>query len=428
MSVNSVLEVDHLSKLYARSMSASRKRAGRNLLRVMLGMTRVEVGKLEAAEFWALKDVNFGVERGQSLGVIGLNGSGKTTLLRLLSGQLLPDEGEIRSRGSLVPLIDATAGFRMNASGRDNIFLKGALLGRNREEMDNHFEEIVSFSELEDAIDAPISSYSTGMLMRLAFAVNTAVEPDLLLIDETLSVGDFRFRQKCLAKLRELRERSSFLLVSHSMVDIKRFCDRTIVLSKGRVVFEGESSEAVDYYESMRDQEVDEDARIEGVLRPWFENESALADLEHYWCTEDGTPVEEIATGDPLYFHAAFTLTHSPRHLVMGVPVWTDTGHYVTGFSTEVGDERFEVVSGERVVFRLEVPSVAFNPGTYISNFGLTDGPEFITRAPNPPLRVTTNRKAHWGVVSLPHRWRKVGSATGMDERSSDDDVKLENT
>lgn len=415
--IHTLMEVEHVAKVYARSPAASRRRAGRVLKRVLIGAGDTSIGALVPTEFWALKDISFSLERGEALGIVGLNGSGKTTLLRILAGQMLPDRGEIRVAGTSAALIDANAGFRMNASGRDNIFLKGAMLGRSHSEMQLDFDDIVAFTELGDAINAPISSYSSGMLTRLAFAINTATDPDVLLIDETLSVGDFRFRQKCLTRLRELRERCCFILVSHSMGDIRRFCSRVIVLHKGRMVFEGEPKAAVEFYEGIGDSAQPE-RRREDLLKPWIRNDSALIDLEHYWCDARGEPVTEIRTGETLYFSASFILDHVPRHLIMGIPVWMESGEYVTGFSTEVADDRFQVKRGERISFVLEVPNLPLNPGVYVSNFGLTDGPEFLARVENPPLTVLASKKPHWGIVSIDHSWRAQGTdpVVGADQ------------
>lgn len=410
MAANFLIEVDGLSKLYARAPMAARRRAAGVFADVLLGRRDVRTKLPSQSEFWALKDINFRVERGEALGIIGLNGSGKTTLLRLLAGQLLPDEGEIRLAGPAAALIDATAGFRMSESGRENIYLKGAMLGRSRTEMDAVRDDIISFTELGEAIDAPISSYSSGMLMRLAFAINTASAPDILLIDETLSVGDFRFRQKCLTRLRELRERCCFILVSHSMGDIKRFCTRAIVLHKGCIMFEGTPEAAITFYENMEMEKQTPEERRASILQPWYRNNDAVMDLEHYWCDANGRPVDEIGGRETLYFHAAFTLNYAPRHLIMGIPVWTEDGQYVTGFSTEVAGDCFYVEPGEHAVFRLEVPNLMLNPGSYMSNFGLMDGPEFLVRSDNPILRVKTNASPYWGVVSMPHQWRRTDS------------------
>jgi ABC-type polysaccharide/polyol phosphate transport system ATPase subunit len=408
MAADSLIEVEHIAKLYARSTIAVRRRAAGVFKDVLLGRQTARIDSLEGSEFWALKQIGFTVRRGEAVGIIGLNGSGKTTLLRILAGQLLPDEGEVRLRGTAAALIDATAGFRMNATGRENIFLKGAMLGRSRPEMESVLDDVIAFTELGEAIDTPIASYSSGMVLRLAFAINTANTPDILLIDETLSVGDFRFRQKCLSRLRELRERCCFILVSHSMNDIKRFCSRVIVLHKGRMVFEGEPEAAVRFYETVETAADNPEKRREKILHPWYRNLHSVPYLDHYWCDFNGKPIDEIGIGEALYFQASFELDHVPRLLNMGLPVWTEEGQYVTGFSTQITGDRFHVDANHRATFRLEVPSLAFNPGSYISNFTVTEGPEFLVRANNPVLRVKKSDAPHWGVVSLPHRWHRI--------------------
>ena len=211
MQSDTVLEVEYLSKLYSRAQGATRQRLARTFGRILLGLSPKPPTNLKKGEFWSLKNVSFSLKRGEALGIIGFNGAGKTTLLRLLAGQLLPDEGEIRILGKVAAMIDLTAGFQMTASGKRNIFLRGAMLGRSQKEITSTYDEIIDFAELGDAIDAPVSTYSSGMLMRLAFSIMVAIGPDVLFIDEILSVGDFRFRQKCLARIRELREKAATL-------------------------------------------------------------------------------------------------------------------------------------------------------------------------------------------------------------------------
>ncbi len=199
MQLDTVLEVDHMSKLYSREQISTRQRLATTFTRALMGRPSRPPKKLKCGEFWSLGDISFTLKRGEALGVIGLNGAGKTTLLRILAGQLLPDKGEIRILGDAVAMIDLTAGFQMSASGSRNIHLRGAMLGRSKEDIEAMYDEILDFAELGDAINAPVSTYSSGMLMRLAFSIMVMAKPDVLLIDEILSVGDFAFRQKCLA-------------------------------------------------------------------------------------------------------------------------------------------------------------------------------------------------------------------------------------
>ena len=418
MQSDNVLEVENLSKLYSRAQGAARQRLANTFARTLLGRSpRALTDDLREGEFWSLKDLSFSLKRGEALGVIGFNGAGKTTLLRLLSGQLLPDEGEIRIQGKAAAMIDLTAGFQMTASGRRNIFLRGAMLGRSNEEVAATYDEVVDFAELGDAIDAPVSTYSSGMLMRLAFSIMIAIKPDVLFIDEILSVGDFLFRQKCLARIRKLREHAAFVLVSHSMPDIKLFCNQVIVLNKGEVVFAGEPEDAIRIYEEIKFPKVKSLAeKHKEVLKPQFHNDQAIEQIEHYWCGAKGERIREIRSGETLYLNAAFTINHRPKNLIMGVPVWTEDGTYVTGFSTELQKEQINATPGKRTTVQLEIRDIKFNPGVYLSNLSIMDGPEFLYRRDNTLLTVIPKHARYWGVVTLPHSWKTLNENKGMIE------------
>ena len=408
---DSILEVDGLAKLYARSDSTSRKRMAKNFSRAFFWRPYKTPTNIKHNEFWGLKDVNFVLSRGEAMGVIGFNGAGKTTLLRLLSGQILPDSGEIRMLGKSAAMIDLTAGFSPNTSGRKNIFLRGAMLGRSQEEMERTVDEIIDFSELGDAIDAPFSTYSSGMKMRLAFSVMIASEPDILFIDEILSVGDFRFQQKCLAKIREIRERVAFVLVSHSMPNIRLFCTKVIVLNEGEIAFVGKPDEAIEIYEQMRfPEKIPPEEKHAEILKPQFHNPEELTDISHFWCDSSGNPVNCVTSGESLYFKVTFKLSFTPRNLIIGIPIWSEDGVYVSGFSTQRDGTGLDVKADEKVGFLLEVPSLAFNAGNYLSNIAIHDGLEFLYRGANPILEVKSDGKESWGFIKLPHFWDKLPS------------------
>ena len=404
---DTLLEARDLGKIYSRSRTETRLRIGTVLRQVMIGAPSVGGGPLRKQEFWALKDINVKLKRGDALGIIGLNGSGKTTLLRMLAGQIVPDSGVIRVWGRTASMIDLTAGFQMAASGRRNIYLRGAALGRSRAEIDASFEEIIAFAELGNAIDAPVATYSSGMTMRLAFSIMVMGIPDILLIDEVLTVGDYRFRQRCLEKLRKIREHSSFVLVSHSLSDVRSFCSNVIVLNNGQIVFEGEPDEAIAIYENLQFPEpVTREKKIKSILAPEFVNVAAISDVENYWSDEDGRPIESVRSGDPVFFSMAMKLEHTPRQLVIGIPVWTADGAYVTGFSTEHCSREISVDGGKRSAFQLHIPALWFNPGAYISNLVISDGPECLHRKQNPVLEVTPRYTKTWGMVTLPQDWQ----------------------
>lgn len=200
-------------------------------------------------EFWALKDVSFQVKRGDSVGLIGLNGSGKSTMLKTIAGVLKPTKGSVTVRGTIAPLIELGAGFDMDLTARENVFLNGALLGYNRAQMEAQYEDIVEFSELRDFMDVPVKNFSSGMVSRLAFAIATIGIPDILIVDEVLSVGDFRFQQKCEERIQNMRNKgTTILFVSHSLEQVEKICNKIVWLSKGNMKMFGDAQQICEEY------------------------------------------------------------------------------------------------------------------------------------------------------------------------------------
>ena len=200
-------------------------------------------------EFLALKDVSFQVKKGEAWGIVGLNGSGKSTLLKVICGILKPYKGEVVVKGTIAPLIELGAGFDGDLTAKENIFLNGAVLGYSKEFMRAHFNEIVEFAELKDFLDMPIKNYSSGMAARLGFSIATMVKPDIMIVDEVLSVGDYAFQQKCTERMAKMLEGGTTLLfVSHSIENVKELCDHAIWLNKGEVVKCGDVTEICNAY------------------------------------------------------------------------------------------------------------------------------------------------------------------------------------
>ena len=206
--------------------------------------------QLEYDEFMALQDVSLTVEKGESVALIGLNGCGKSTLLKTVAGVLKPFKGSVRVYGTVAPLIELGAGFDHDLTARENVFLNGAILGYDRKSMEKHYEDIVEFSELRDFMDVPIKNFSSGMLARLAFAIATIGTPDILIVDEVLSVGDFRFQQKCEKRIQQMMKKdTSILFVSHSIDQVKKLCTKTVWIEKGKVKMIGPTEEVCALYE-----------------------------------------------------------------------------------------------------------------------------------------------------------------------------------
>lgn len=201
-------------------------------------------------EFWALKNVSFNVEKGDRVGILGLNGAGKSTLLKVIAGVFKPTEGEVVKRGKIVPLLELGAGFDTQYTGAENIYLYSAVLGYSKEFVNEKFDEIVKFAELEDFIDVPIKNYSSGMKSRLGFSIATLVDPDILILDEVLSVGDAKFRKKSEAKIMGMFDSGvTVLFVSHSIEQVKRLCNKAILLDHGKLVASGDIDEVAKIYE-----------------------------------------------------------------------------------------------------------------------------------------------------------------------------------
>ncbi len=208
--------------------------------------------KLMFTEFWALKDISFTVEKGERLGILGFNGAGKSTLLKTVAGVLKPTKGSVKVHGVIAPLLELGAGFDSNYSGKENIFLYGATMGYSRKYIESKYDEIVEFSELKDFIDVPLKNYSSGMKARLGFAIATAVEPEVLILDEVLSVGDAKFRNKSEAKVKSMIDKGvTVLFVSHNTEQVRRLCDKAIILEKGTIIASGEVNEVCDKYNEL---------------------------------------------------------------------------------------------------------------------------------------------------------------------------------
>ena len=205
--------------------------------------------QLSYGEFWALKDVSFSINKGDALGLIGLNGSGKSTMLKVIAGVLKPTKGSVQIGGSVAPLIELGAGFDYDLTAEENVYLNGALLGYSRQEMQKHYDDIVEFSELKDFMNVPVKNFSSGMISRLAFSIATIGIPDILIVDEVLSVGDFRFQEKCKNRIKHMLDQGTTLLfVSHSIEQVEELCNKVVWLDKGTVKMFGDSKNIAEIY------------------------------------------------------------------------------------------------------------------------------------------------------------------------------------
>jgi lipopolysaccharide transport system ATP-binding protein len=253
-----IMTVSNISKKYELLSSNTQHET---FLSVLLNSLKIGFSKKEnkaKKEFWALKDINFSVNKGDRIGIIGHNGAGKSTLLKVFSQITTPTEGNIEVKGKVSSLLEVGTGFHPELTGRENLYLNGSILGMDRSEIENKFADIVQFSEIGDFLDTPVKKYSSGMYVRLAFAVAAHLDPDILIVDEVLAVGDMKFQQKCLGKMEDVSdEGKTVIYVSHSMNTVQQLCNRVIVMDHGKIIYDGNVDEGIKVYmDNTKDMEV----------------------------------------------------------------------------------------------------------------------------------------------------------------------------
>ena len=251
MDKDTVISVEHVSKKYCKSLKKSMYYGAMDIGRNMLGLSsKSEI--LRKDEFWALNDISFEVKKGETLGIIGPNGSGKTTMLKLLNGIFWPDKGKITVRGRVGALIELGAGFHPLLTGRENIYINAAILGMTKNEVDKKFDDIIEFSDIGDFIDTPVKFYSSGMFVRLGFAVAAHSEPNILLVDEVLAVGDVGFQAKCFDKIGDLKNQGTAIIyVTHNMHQLSTFTQRAILFDYGIIRVDDNVNKAISEYKRL---------------------------------------------------------------------------------------------------------------------------------------------------------------------------------
>ena len=386
--MTAAIRVDHLSKRYRIGAAQTKFKYG--MLREVLvdvAMTPVRFaqaitgrgmrGARSIAYIWALNDISFDVQEGQVLGIIGRNGAGKSTLLKILSRVTEPTRGLVTVRGRVGSLLEVGTGFHPELTGRENIYLNGAILGMKRKEIENKFDEIVAFSEVEQFIDTPVKRYSSGMYLRLAFAVAAHLEPEILVVDEVLAVGDAEFQKKCLGKMGDVAQQGrTVLFVSHNMAAVLRLTQEAIVIEKGQIVKRSQTPEAVDYYLSAGHSEAGE--------RVWEADEvpvnaEPFTPISLRVKDRRGKIVDTIRSTEPATLEFEYQLNALTTGLRVGFYLSTMRGEYVmTSFDTDEPRqfEKFGARKAGRYISRCVIPADMFIEGRYAlgvnaSSFGV---------------------------------------------------------
>ncbi len=353
--------------------------------------------------FWALRDVGFDVRRGEVLGIIGPNGAGKSTALKLLAGILRPDRGCVRVTGRLAALIEVGAGFHGDLSGRENIFLNGTILGMSRREISSKLDAIVEFAGLEKFLDMPVKRYSSGMYARLGFSIAAHVEPDVLLIDEVLSVGDAVFRLRCIERMQELvRNGTTLVFVTHDLDQMQKVCTRTIVLDEGKIAFEGAPVDAVDRYLSAVSGATAH--RPTDDLVACDQKLVTLTDLSV--CDASGKRISTVDAGKPSMIEATLELKCRIERLVVEVNVRRALGESVVSLNSGRSDRFYSAAPGRHRI-GIHLPSLPLAGGQYFCNVRVWDANRGTTVLDTPyryPLVVNDGGHAT-GMFCLAHEW-----------------------
>jgi ABC-type polysaccharide/polyol phosphate transport system ATPase subunit len=374
----------------------------RSLIAAVRGLLRT--GHAPGEDFWALRDVDFEIQPGESVGIIGPNGAGKSTVLKILAGILRPSDGAVRVRGRLAALIEVGAGFHADLTGRENIHLNGVIMGMSRGEVARKLDSIVEFAGLERFLDTPVKRYSSGMYARLGFSIAAHVEPEVLLVDEVLSVGDAAFRIRCLERMRELVDAGTTLvLVTHDLEQMQAICRRTIVFEGGRIRFAGEPGEAVGQYLRA----MSHSSLSHGVDVAHHDEGQARAEVHGFRILDSAsreTTCVRSRTGAVVEF-SVNTRTPVPS-AVVELNLRRSTGEMIASINSGRGGERLALAAGINTV-RLHLADVPLSGGQYFWNVRLWDAAAAICFLDSPflfPMVINDAGKAT-GLVSVDHEW-----------------------
>lgn len=370
-----IIEVRNLSKVYRLGeigMTSLREEAERKLgrLRRFGGKDVNAIEEVEKeGEFWALRDISFDVQLGEVLGIIGKNGAGKSTLLKILSRITEPSCGEIRLRGRVAALLEVGTGFHPELTGRENIYLNGTILGMKKREIDLKLDEIIAFSGVEKHIDTPVKRYSSGMNVRLGFAVAAHLEPEILIVDEVLAVGDAEFQKKCMGKMQDVAGQGrTVLFVSHNMSSVVSLCQRTLMLDKGEMAFDGETKLTVEKY-------FDNGPANDGGTLELNKNRegSGSIRLTKIWMSNSKREiVSSFETAEEVSIYARYSFRNSWKAHSLGIGLYSEDGAAISHLNTNL-EQNLRFLEENPVTAKCSFKLPALHPGSYYLNLSLKD-------------------------------------------------------
>ncbi|MBX7093442.1 MAG: ABC transporter ATP-binding protein [Flavobacteriales bacterium] len=356
---NAIIKVEGLSKRYVLQHNRTERYM---TFRDMLTSGFRKSASVSKSDFWALNNVSFDVQAGDRVGIVGRNGAGKSTLLKILSRIVDPTKGRIEINGRLASLLEVGTGFHPELSGRENVFLNGSILGMSRSEIARKFDEIVAFAEVGKFIDTPVKRYSSGMYVRLAFAVAAHLEPEILVVDEVLAVGDSEFQKKCIGKMKEVSsDGRTILFVSHNMAAVQNLCNKSIFLKHGELVDYGDTSLILPKYLKSTDQGSSVDLRS----RADRSGSGLIRFTAFDVCDSKGEQLLTPQTGQDVMLRFAFEKNGEVNRLHLAVGIDDEYGTRITHLSNEVTNQIFEKVEKDQHYIQIHIPQLPLKNGSY---------------------------------------------------------------
>jgi ABC-type polysaccharide/polyol phosphate transport system ATPase subunit len=412
--MNPIVVVEDLYKKYSRNSTSHIDYGLKDFFLEMIGKSQSVM--LREDEFYAVKDISFYIEKGQSIALIGRNGCGKTTLLKMIAGIIKPTNGKIIINGRVQALIALGAGFDSKLSGRENIYNSASIMGLNKRETEEIISEIIEFAELEEFIDSPVGTYSSGMYARLGFSVAINLKPDILLVDEILSVGDYVFQNKCFVKMHELKKQGvSIILVSHSHTHVTQLCDTAIWLERGCIQQYGEAKKVVgsylDHMDTLQAEKIKElnslkkenasisvnlgSRQLYGAI---YDEEHKIYNLKLNILDKDMLPIESFATLSNIYIEYSFDIIDKVQDLNVSVNIFRADGLLITTISTLNGD-LLSHKHGGSIHARIKISDIPLNPGEYVIVLPVHEGHSYLYRNVVKKFLVTKQQQnMHWGL------------------------------
>lgn len=360
-------------------------------------------------EFWALRDISFEIKKGETVGIIGENGAGKSTLLKILTGVTRPTSGTAKVNGGVRALLELGAGFHHELTGRENVYLNGVILGLSKSEIDQKFDEIVDFSGIGGFIDSPVRTYSSGMFVRLGFSIAVHTEPDVLIIDEILAVGDIVYRRKCKDKLNELKKKErTIILVSHNIKDLQQLCQKTIVMNKSKIIFEGNTNDAIELYVNKLSLH-EKGGNLKNEISGLNYCSSHPVIIENVKISgKDGFEKNIFDTGDMMMIEVLYTLKEKIDSLFFRIQIFSSDKTFCFGDNTDRKRIKLNTEPGKGKI-SIEFMELRLLGGTYLISLEFSRDAytpsEFMMHNTLHTLYVRSQEHEGGGIVSLPSKW-----------------------